>query len=107
MPKILAFDDIEDKHDVYKGYDSMNKIRESMKKHAIKILDFKNKNNTVISAWIICESKKKSHLHINFEYKYADYKKYFQDTDLVIIQVNTEVPHIPYVIVYPKDIVYR
>ena len=51
-------------------------------------------------------SQKKSHLHINFQYKYPDYKKYCQDTDLVIIQVNTEVPHIPYVIVYPKDIVY-
>ena len=72
----------------------------------MKILDFKNK---MIPSFQLesYASQKKSHLHINFEYKYPDYKKYCQDTDLVIIQVNTEVPHIPYVIVYPKDIVYR
>ena len=39
---ISSFRGIENKHDVYRGKDSMKTFFESLREHAIKIIDFKN-----------------------------------------------------------------
>ena len=41
MSTIWAFDDIKNKHDLYRGKDCMKKFCESLKGHAIKIIYFK------------------------------------------------------------------
>ena len=45
----LHLEDIENKHDVYGGKDSMIKFFEFLGKHAVKIINFKKKNNEVIN----------------------------------------------------------
>ena len=40
---ISSFRSIENKHDVYRGKDCMKKFYESLRKHAIKIINFKKK----------------------------------------------------------------
>ena len=42
MSTISSFRSIENKHDVYRGKDCMKKFCESLRKHAMKIIDFKN-----------------------------------------------------------------
>ena len=41
MSTTSSFKKIENKHDVYRGKDCMRKLCESLKKHAIEIIDFK------------------------------------------------------------------
>ena len=41
MSTASSFKKIENKHDVYRGKDCMRKLCESLKKHAIEIIDFK------------------------------------------------------------------
>ena len=43
MSTIYFFRSIENKHDVYIGKDCMKKFCESLRKHAIKIINFKKK----------------------------------------------------------------
>ena len=49
MSAILSFKDIENKHDVYRGKNCMKKFCESLKKHAVKIINLKKKKNEVIN----------------------------------------------------------
>ena len=41
MLKISSFKSIENKHDVYRGKDHMNIFFESLREHAMEIIDFK------------------------------------------------------------------
>ena len=43
MSTISSFRSIENKHDVYRGKDSMKEFRESLSEHAMKIINFKKK----------------------------------------------------------------
>ena len=43
MSKISFFRSVENKHDVYRGKDCMKKFCESLREHAMKIIDFKKK----------------------------------------------------------------
>ena len=45
MSTISSFKDIKNKHDVYGGKDSMKKFCEPLRKHALKIINFKSKKN--------------------------------------------------------------
>ena len=44
MSTISSFRSIKNKHDVYRGKHCMKKFCESLKEHAIKIINFKKKN---------------------------------------------------------------
>ena len=44
MSTISSFRSIENKHDVYRGKDCMKKFCEFLRKHAMKIINFKKKN---------------------------------------------------------------
>ena len=76
MPTISSFDDIENKHDVYK--DSMKKFCESLTEHALKVIDFKknkmkllrNKQRKSYENAKICYTCKEK-----FEDKYIKYTK--------------------------------
>ena len=43
MSTISSFRSVENKHDVYKGKDCMKKFCESLRKHAVKIINFEKK----------------------------------------------------------------
>ena len=43
MSTISSFKRIENKHDVYRGKDRVKKFCESLREHAIKIINFKKK----------------------------------------------------------------
>ena len=43
MSTICSFKGIENKHYVYEGKDCMKRVCESLRKHAIKIINFKKK----------------------------------------------------------------
>ena len=45
MSTISSFRSIENKHDVYRGKDCMKKFCESLREHAMKIINFKKKKN--------------------------------------------------------------
>ena len=45
MSTISLFRSIENKHDVYRGKDCMKKFCESLREHAMKIINFKKKKN--------------------------------------------------------------
>ena len=47
MSTILLFIGIGNKHDVYRGKDFMKKFCESIREHAMKIIDFKKKNEVI------------------------------------------------------------
>ena len=48
MPTITSFKSIEKNHDVYRGKDSMEKFCESLREHAMNIINFeKNENETI------------------------------------------------------------
>ena len=40
MPKISSFKNIENKHDVFRGKDCIKKLCESLRKHAVEIINF-------------------------------------------------------------------
>ena len=46
MSTIPSFKIIENKHDVYRGKDCMKKFRESLREHAMNIINFK-KNEVI------------------------------------------------------------
>ena len=43
MSTIWTFDGIENKHDVYRGDNGMNNFCESLREHAMKIINFEKK----------------------------------------------------------------
>ena len=43
MSTILSFKSIENKHDAYRGKDRMKKFSESLREHAMEIINFKKK----------------------------------------------------------------
>ena len=45
MSKISSFRSIQNKHNVYRGKDCMKKFNEFLRKHAMKIINFKKKKN--------------------------------------------------------------
>ena len=45
MSSILAFDDIENKHTLYRGKDCMKKFCSSLSEHATNILNFEKKKS--------------------------------------------------------------
>ena len=49
MSTISSFKSIENKHDIYRGKDCMKKFCESLREHAMKIINFKKKENEVIN----------------------------------------------------------
>ena len=42
-------ENIENKHDVYKGKDCMKRFCESLREHSLKIINFTKKNNEIIN----------------------------------------------------------
>ena len=49
MPKISSFKSIKYKHDVYRGKDCMKKYCESLREHAMKIINFKTKKMKLLT----------------------------------------------------------
>ena len=49
MSTISSFRSIENKHDVYRGKYCMKKFCESLREHAMKIINFKKKNMKLIT----------------------------------------------------------
>ena len=79
---------------MYRGKDCMKKFCESLREHAMKIINFKKKeqHESYENAKIcyICKE--------NFEKKYVKDKRYLKLEIITIIQENTEVLRIAYVI---------
>ena len=49
MSTTSSFKSIENKHDVYRGKDCMKNFCESLRDHAMKIINFKKKKKNVIN----------------------------------------------------------
>ena len=49
MSTILSFKSIEKMYDIYRGTDCMKKFCESLKEHAIEVINFRKKKNEVIN----------------------------------------------------------
>ena len=49
MCTISSFRSIENEHDVYSGKDCMKKFFESLREHAVKIINFKQKKSEIIN----------------------------------------------------------
>ena len=49
MSTILSFKNIENKHDVYRGKYCMKKFCESLREHAMEIINFKKKKSEAIN----------------------------------------------------------
>ena len=82
---ISSFQDIENKHDVYRGKDCMKKFSELLKEQAMEIINIKANSRT--------------HMKMEeFEDEYANVKNIAKLQTIVIIQVNTDVLHIVYVV---------
>ena len=101
MSAISSFRSIENKYDVYRGKDCMKKFCESLREHAMKIINFKKKKMKLLTKQQqesyeiakICYICKKT-----IENKYMKDKKYRKLKIIVIIQGNVKVLRIAYVI---------
>ena len=49
MFTMSSFRSIENEHDVYRGKDWIKKFCESLREHAMKIINFKKKKNEVVN----------------------------------------------------------
>ena len=49
MSTILSFKSIENKHDVYRGKDCIRTFCESLREHAMKIINLKKKRNEIFN----------------------------------------------------------
>ena len=56
VSSILSFKSIENKHDAYRGKDCMKKFCESLREHAVKIINFKKKK-----VWLLTKRQQESH----------------------------------------------
>ena len=100
MSTIWSFDGIENKHVVYRGKDCMKKFCESLREHAMKVIKFENKKIPLTS--------KEYKLYLNSTNCHICKKCLKINTQVIkiivkigtinILQVNTEVLHIAYVI---------
>ena len=66
MYTILSFKRIENKHDIYRGKDCMEKYCKSLRENTMNIINFKKKTNGAINKWtakFVCKE--------NFKYKYV------------------------------------
>ena len=83
MSAISSFKNIENKHDVYRGKDCMEKFCKSLTEHAMKIINFKKKKkkinvwkikNTITLEVIVIKQEHKEFLCIAYVYGfYYDY----------------------------------
>ena len=65
MPTIWGFNHIEDKHTLYHGKDCMKTFCESLREHAKRIIDFKNKKSVTVNRKRIRITRRcKSMLHL-------------------------------------------
>ena len=98
---ISSFRSIENKHDVYRGIESMKKISECLREHPIEIINFNKKKIKLLT-----KQQQEQFENANkcydckekFENKYLEDKKIVVLQIIVIIQGNIEVLHIAYAI---------
>ena len=81
MFRISSFKTIENKHDVYRGKDCMKKFCESLRGHAMEIINFKKKTNEVINKGAARIISKFKYCKEKFENKYVKDKKYCKVRD--------------------------
>ena len=86
MSTISSFKDIENRHDVYRGKDCIKKFYESLREHAMKIINFKKKKMKLLldKQQKLYENEKTKIRYIckeKFEYKYIKCKKYCKVRD--------------------------
>ena len=99
MSTMSSFRSIENKNDVYRGKDWIKKFCESLREHAIKILNFfKNEIINKRAAGIIWKYKIGYICKEKFKNKYLKEKNIVKLEIIVIIQENIEVLPIAYVI---------
>ena len=100
MSKISSFKSMENKHDVYRGYNCMKKFSEIFREYAMKIINFKKKkmkflknssmNHMKMQKSVIFVKKK---LKINI----GKIKNIAKSEIIFIVQENIEMLLIPYV----------
>ena len=101
MSTISSVKSIENKHDVYRDKDCMKKFCESLRQHAMKIINFKKKKIKLFTkeqqesyenaeVCFICKER--------FEHKYVKDKKYRKVRDHCHCAGDTEVLRKAYVI---------
>ena len=98
MSTILSFRSIENKHDVYRGKSCIEKFCESLREHALKIINFKRKRNKVISRNHMKKQKSVTFVKKNLKINIFEIKNIVKLEIIVIIQGNIEVLRIAYVI---------
>ena len=81
MFTISSFKSIENKHDVYRGKDCMKKFCESLRGHAMEIINFKKKTNEVINKGAARIISKFKYCKEKFENKHVKDKKYCKVRD--------------------------
>ena len=92
MSTILLFKDIENKHDLYWGKDCMKNFCKSLREHAMNIINFKKENLKLLT-------NKQQELYKNASICYIKDKTNIVKLEIIVImQVNTEVLHVLYVI---------
>ena len=62
MPKLSSFKSRDNKHDVYRGKDCMKKFCESLREHAVKIINFKTKKK------LLTKEQQESYKNVKFCY---------------------------------------
>ena len=107
MSIILSFKSIENKHDIYRGKDCIKKFCESLRKHTMKIINFKKKKK-----WSYWQKSSRNPMKMqksvifvrkNLKINRWKLKNITKLMIIVIIQGNIEVVRIAYVI---ENIVY-
>ena len=101
MYAIWTFDGMENKYDVYRGEDYVKKFCKFLREHAVKIIKFEKTKMILLTSkeyesylnQTSCQICKKK-----FGDKYITSQNYHKLRTIVILQVNTEVLHIEYVI---------
>ena len=95
MSTIWTFDGIENNHDVYRGKDFMKKCCEYLGVHSMKVINFEKKKMIPLTKgqW---EKTKICKKYLNITMLMI--KVIVKLKTIVIMQVNTEVLHIAYVI---------
>ena len=102
MSTISSFKSIENKHDIYRGKHCMKKFCESLREHAMKIINSKKKKVKLLT-----EEQQESYdnakiCHIckgKFEYKYVKDKKNIVKLKIIVsIRRNIKVLRIAYII---------
>ena len=99
MSTVSSFRSIENKHDIYRGKDSMKKFCEFLREHAIKILFLKKGSYWQKSSRNRIKIKKSAtFVNKNLRINIWKIKNIVKLEIIVIIQGNIEVLHIAYVI---------